>query len=55
MIASAERCGMKTLRISDLPVPDEARQHKLDLEPHEEIPDGEEQDLEDVENADAGE
>lgn len=55
MIASAERCGMKTLRISDLPIPDEARQHNLDLEPHEEIPGGEEQDQEDLENADAGE
>lgn len=38
LIASAERCGIATSRIADLAIPDEARQHRLDLEPHEDLP-----------------
>lgn len=55
MIASAERCGMKTQRLCDLPIPDEARQHKLDLEPHEEIPEAEDDDVEETAGASANE
>lgn len=41
MISSASKCGMKACRISDLPIPDDARQHNLDLEQLEALPEQE--------------
>lgn len=51
LIASAARCQMATARISDLPVPQEARQHRLDLEPHDDLPEAEAEDGESDEDA----
>lgn len=49
LIASAKLCGVVTVRLCDLPIPESARQHRLDLEPHEDLPDVE---IEDVEGSD---
>jgi hypothetical protein len=43
MIASAEKCGLKALRIADLPIPDDAKQGKLALEQHEPLPEPEDE------------
>jgi predicted nucleic acid-binding protein len=50
LIASAKLCGIQTVRLCDLPIPDSARQHKFDLEPHDELPE-----MEDDEADDSGE
>lgn len=47
LIGLAKLCGIKTVRLCDLPIPDSARQHKLDLEPHEELPEIEDDEIDD--------
>ena len=41
LIGSAKLCGIATVRLCDLPIPESARQGKLDLEPHDELPESE--------------
>lgn len=43
MITSATLCGLTTVRLAELPIPPSARQHNLDLEPHESLPEIEEE------------
>lgn len=50
LIATAKLCEIETVRLCDLPIPESARQHSLDLEPHEELPE-----IEDDEHEDDGE
>ena len=38
---SARLCGITPISLSEVPIPDAARQHSLDLEPHEELPEPE--------------
>lgn len=47
LIASAKLCGIQSVRLCELPIPDTARQHKLDLEPHEELPEAEDDEIDD--------
>jgi predicted nucleic acid-binding protein len=47
LIATAKLCGIETVRLCDLPIPDSARQHNLDLEPHEELPEIEDNEIDD--------
>lgn len=47
LIASAKLCGITTVRLCDLPIPDSARQGKLDLEAHEKLPDIEDEEADD--------
>lgn len=47
LIASAKLCGIATVRLCDLPIPESARQHKLDLDPHEELPEIEDDEIDD--------
>jgi predicted nucleic acid-binding protein len=47
LIVCAKLCGIATVRLCDLPIPDSARQHKLDLEPHEELPETEDDEIDD--------
>jgi hypothetical protein len=35
---SARLCGITPISLSEVPIPDTARQHSLELEPHEELP-----------------
>lgn len=41
LITRAEMCGMKAIRLCDLPIPDSARQGNLNLERHEAMPEPE--------------
>lgn len=43
LIASAEKCGLSPVRIADLPIPDNAKQGNLNLEPHDELPEPEDE------------
>lgn len=47
LIAGAKMCGIATVRLSELPIPEAARQHKLNLEPHEELPELEHEEIDD--------
>lgn len=47
LIGCAHLCGIDTVRLCDLPIPESARQHKLDLEPHEELPEIEDDEIDD--------
>jgi len=47
LIASAKLCGIKTVRLSELPLPDSARQGKLALEPHDELPEMDDDEIDD--------
>lgn len=47
LIGGAALCGIMTVRLCDLPIPDSARQHKLDWEPHEELPEIEDDEIDD--------
>jgi predicted nucleic acid-binding protein len=47
LIATAKLCGIATVRLCDLPIPESARQHQLDLEPHEELPEIEDDEIDD--------
>lgn len=47
LIASAKLCGITTVRLCDLPIPESARQHQLDLDPHEELPEIEDDEIDD--------
>jgi predicted nucleic acid-binding protein len=47
LIGCAKLCGIATVRLCDLPIPETARQHKLDLEPHEELPEIEDDEIDD--------
>jgi predicted nucleic acid-binding protein len=47
LIGCAKLCGIDTLRLCDLPIPESARQHQLDLEPHEELPEIEDDEIDD--------
>ena len=47
LIGCAKLCGIATVRLCDLPIPESARQHKLDLEPHEELPEIEDDEIDD--------
>lgn len=38
LIESAKLCGVVTVRLCDLPIPEAARQQSLDLEPHDALP-----------------
>lgn len=46
LINLAERCGIKTVRLCDLPIPDSLRQGELELERHEELPEVDDEDIE---------
>lgn len=48
LIACAKLCGIETVRLSDLPIPDSARQPELDLEPHDELPEMEDDKVDDA-------
>jgi predicted nucleic acid-binding protein len=41
MAARARLCGITPISLSEVPIPDTARQHSLELEPHEELPEPE--------------
>lgn len=45
LIETAKLCGIETMRLCDLPIPDSARQQALDLEPHEELPEVEDEEI----------
>jgi predicted nucleic acid-binding protein len=47
LIGCAKLCGIATVRLCDLPIPETARQHKLDLEPHEELPETDDDEVDD--------
>lgn len=47
LIGCAKLCGIATVRLCDLPIPESARQHKLDLEPHDELPEIEDDEIDD--------
>ena len=47
LIACARLCGITTVRLCDLPIPKSARQHKLDLEPHDELPEIKDDEIDD--------
>lgn len=47
LIGCAKLCGIARVRLCDLPIPESARQHKLDLEPHEELPEIEDNEIDD--------
>ena len=47
LIASAKLCGIDTQRLCDLPIPESARQHQLDLDPHDELPEIEDDEIDD--------
>ena len=47
LIGCAKLCGITTVRLCDLPIPDSARQHNLDLEPHDELPEIEDDEIDD--------
>lgn len=52
LIHRAEMCGLPTSRISDVPVPDEARQHEFELEQHDPLPPSEpDDDAQDIDDA----
>lgn len=51
LINCAALCGIKTVRVCELPVPDSARQGKLALEEHEQLP---EMDDDEIENGGGG-
>ncbi|MDB5692131.1 MAG: hypothetical protein JWO81_1194 [Alphaproteobacteria bacterium] len=53
LITRAKLCGIETIRVCDLPIPDSARQGKLDLEAHEELPEMEDEEVESGEDASA--
>lgn len=53
LISCAKLCDIATVRLCDLPLPETARQHKLDLEPHEELPETEDDEADDSGEADA--
>jgi predicted nucleic acid-binding protein len=53
LIGCAQLCGITTERLCDLPIPDSARQHKLDLEPHEDLPETEDDEIDDSGGEDA--
>lgn len=48
LIGCAKLCGIDTVRLCDLPIPEAARQHNLDLEPHEELPEIEDDEIDDT-------
>jgi predicted nucleic acid-binding protein len=48
LINCANLCGMKPVRICDLPIPDSARQGKLDLEAHDDLPEDIDDEIEDI-------
>lgn len=52
LIASAKLCGINTIRVCELPVPDAARQGKLALDAHEELPENEDDEIDDGEGGD---
>jgi predicted nucleic acid-binding protein len=54
MITLAGLCGIKAVRLCELEIPASARQHKLDLEPHEPLPELEDDEIDDSEG-DGGE
>lgn len=43
MIATAKLCGIATVRLCDLPIPESARQGNLDLDQHDELPESEDE------------
>lgn len=47
LIGCAKLCGIDTVRLCDLPIPESARQHQFDLEPHEELPEIEDDEIDD--------
>jgi predicted nucleic acid-binding protein len=47
LIECAKLCGIATVRLCDLPIPETARQHKLDLEAHEELPETDDDEVDD--------
>jgi hypothetical protein len=53
LIECAKLCGIATMRPCDLPIPETARQHKLDLEPHEDLPETEDDEADDSGEAEA--
>ena len=53
LITRAGLCGLKTVRMCELPVPESARQGKLDLEAHEELPEMEDDEIETGEGSEA--
>ena len=54
LINRAKLCDLRTVRLCDLPVPNAARQGKLDLERHEELPDIEDDEIGDIEDTNGG-
>lgn len=52
LIATAKLCGIETVRLCDLPIPESARQQSLDLEPHDELPEMEDDEIETGESSD---
>jgi predicted nucleic acid-binding protein len=48
LIASAKLCGITPVRLAELPVPEAARQKSFDLEPHEELPEMDEDEVEEA-------
>jgi predicted nucleic acid-binding protein len=47
LIGCAKLCGIATVRLCDLPIPDSARQTTLDLEPHDDLPEVEDDEIDD--------
>lgn len=47
LIGCAKLCGIAPVRLCDLPIPASARQHQLDLEPHEDLPEIEDDEIDD--------
>ncbi len=46
LINCAALCGSKTVRVCELPIPDRARQTKLALEEHEQLPERDDDEIE---------